>query len=355
VTFEDLMQGPCAWYGQEDSEGIAISSRIRLARNIDGYPFPARASKEQRLELREQIGELLQEDERFAEGLYLRLDELSASERMLLVERSLSSPEHGEESHEGALAVSTDTHDAVMVNEEDHLRLQVLRGGLSLKEVWEEMARLDDALEQRVNYAFSAKYGYLTCCPSNTGTGLRAGVMLHLPGLALMEEIRSVLRGLGKLGLAVRGLDGEGSDADGFLYQISNQMTLGRDEESLLADIQDVVEELVEHERNARLRLEEQRPAWLRDRVGRAVGILKNAWVLPSKEALDLLAMLRLGMGMGLLEWEHAPSVEQMMVEVRPAHLQRLAGRSLEVEERDRFRAQWMRSKLADLKKGSTL
>jgi protein arginine kinase len=242
-----------------------------------------------------------------------------------------------------------------MVNEEDHLRLQVMRSGLSLEDAWEEITDVDDALEAHLHYAFSEERGYLTCCPSNTGTGMRAGVMLHLPGLVLLEEIRPVIRGLGKMGLAVRGLGGEGSDADGFLYQISNQITLGRPEEVIIRSIREVVEELIGHERNARARLLESRPAWLRDRVARAMGILQHAWVLPSKEALDLLSMVRLGLAMELLALDRAHEVEQLMVEVRPAHLQRLAGRELVPEDRDQFRAEWVRSKLADLRKGPNL
>jgi protein arginine kinase len=170
-----------------------------------------------------------------------------------------------------------------------------------------------------------------------------------------MEEIRPVIRGLGKIGLAVRGLGGEGSDADGFLYQVSNQITLGRSEEDIIREIHDVVEELISHERNARIRLEQSKPAWLRDRVSRAMGILQNAWVLPSKEALDLLSMVRLGLATELLTLNRPHEVEQLMVEVRPAHLLRLAGKELSPEARDRFRAEWVRSKLADLQKGAKL
>ena len=242
-----------------------------------------------------------------------------------------------------------------MVNEEDHLRLQVMRPGFSLRGVWDEIAAVDDDLSEEVDFAFADDVGFLTCCPTNTGTGLRAGAMLHLPGLSLMEEIQPVVRGLGKMGLAVRGLGGEGSDADGSLYQVSNQITLGVSEDHLIDTIHEVVEELIRHEINARRRLEESKPEWLRDRVGRALGILQNSRILPSKEALDLLSMIRMGLAMDLLILDRAHGIEQLMVDARPAHLQKIAGKTLSPSERDIFRAEWVRSKLADLRKGPTL
>jgi len=355
MTPEELFSSPCAWFVDHDPGEIAISSRIRLARNLDGLPFPASATADQRAGLRDHVLELLGKERKFQDGLLLDLEKVSHPEKWLLFERGLVSRELVESEGQGGLAVSTDAQDVVMINEEDHLRLQVMRSGMSLDEAWSEICSVDDLLESHLQYAFSDQFGYLTCCPSNTGTGMRAGVMLHLPGLVLLEEIRPVIRGLGKMGLAVRGLGGEGSDADGFLYQISNQITLGRAEEKVIAEIQEVVEELILHERNARLRLEESRPDWLRDRVSRAMGVLQHARMLPSKEALDLLSMVRMGLAMELLCLDRAHEVEQLMVEVRPAHLQRVAGEELTPEVRDRFRADWVRSKLADLRKGPKL
>ncbi|MEX2607181.1 MAG: protein arginine kinase [Kiritimatiellia bacterium] len=355
MTIEELLDAPCTWFIDHDPSEIAISSRIRLARNIEGIPFPAHAEARQRESIREHTLEMLKGSTHFEGGSFFRVDELSTLQKTLLYERSLISKELAEEGEQSGLAVSPDLRDVVMVNEEDHLRLQVVRPGLSLEEIWEEISAVDDEMEEILEIAYSDRFGYLTCCPTNTGTGMRAGVMLHLPGLVLMEEIRPVLRGLGKLGLAVRGSGGEGSDADGFLYQISNQITLGRSEKSILEDIQEVVSELIQHERNARLRLEESQPAALRDRVGRAMGILKHAWILSSKEALDLLAIVRLGLSLELVEMDRAHEIEQLMVEVRPAHLQKLAVKELSAEQRDIFRAEWVRSKLAELKKGRKL
>ncbi|MGA0333474.1 MAG: ATP--guanido phosphotransferase [Kiritimatiellia bacterium] len=355
MKIEDLLDTPCSWFFDHDPSDIAISSRIRLARNLEGIPFPAHASAEQRREVRDHTLGVLRQNAHFKEGSFFEVDTFSEAQKTLLFERSLISKDLAEESEQAGLAVSRDLRDVVMINEEDHLRLQVMRSGLCLEEVWQEISAVDDDLEEAMAVAFSPEFGYLTCCPTNTGTGMRAGVMLHLPGLVLMEEIRPVVRGLGKIGLAVRGSGGEGSDADGFLYQISNQITLGRTEEEILLEIREVVDEMITHEKNARIRLEESKPAWLQDRVGRAYGVLRNARVLSSKEALDLLAMIRLGLALELLEWDESHRVEQLMVDVRPGHLQKCAGRTLTPEQRDIFRAEWVRSGLAELKKGRKL
>jgi len=355
MTLEELLDHPCAWFVDHACGEIAISSRIRLARNVAGFPFPTRASGAQKNEIRQEILQVLRETDPFDSGLLAATEDMSPFERQLLFERSLISREHAELDEGGALAVSRDEQDVVMVNEEDHLRLQVVRSGLSLHETWEEMTRLDDAIDDKIDYAFAEPYGFLTCCPSNTGTGMRAGVMLHLPGLALLEEIRPVMRGLAKMGLAVRGLGGEGSEADGFLFQISNQITLGKAEEDILDDLNSIVTELIQHEIHARARLAENRPNGLRDKIGRAAGVLQNAWELQSKEALDLLSLVRLGVAMDLLKLDTPHVIEQLMIEVRPCHLQKLAEKELNPAERDRFRAEWVRSKLADLSKGPKL
>ncbi|WFB34909.1 protein arginine kinase [Kiritimatiellota bacterium B12222] len=355
MTLDELLDTPCTWFFDHAPSEIAISSRIRLARNLQGFSFPAHASMEDRIRIRAHALDVLRKNDHFQEGFFYEMDDVTPFQKQLLYERSLISKDLAEECPQAGLAVSQDLRDVVMINEEDHLRLQVMRSGLCLEEIWEEIASVDDDLEAAMEVAFSEEFGYLTCCPTNTGTGMRAGVMLHLPGLVLMEEIRPVIKGLGKMGLAVRGLGGEGSDADGFLYQISNQITLGRSEIDLMQDIQEVVKEVIGHEQNARLRLAESKQAWLKDRVGRAFGVLQNAHVLASKEALDLLAMVRLGLALELLEWDEGHQVEQLMVDVRPAHLQKCANEKLDAEKRDIFRAEWVRSRLADLKKGRKL
>lgn len=353
---DKILGEPCAWLTEHESAEIAISSRIRLARNVSELPFPTAADESTLSSLGQELQTTLRALDRFGEGSVCSLAELDELERGQLFERSLVSSELAGHPRSGAaVAISPDQEHVVMVMEEDHLRLQVMKSGLQLEQAWKEMAELDEAVEREVPYAFDAQLGYLTSCPTNTGTGLRAGVMLQLPGLALQDEIEPVVRGLAHLGCAVRGIGGEGSDADAHLYQVSNQVTLGQTETDIIENLNKVVVELIEHEGNARLRLDRQRQAYLCDQVARAWAVLTHAWILPSKEALALLGMIRLGLAMGLLESDDSRVVERLMVDIRPAHLQVQAGKRLSPEERDRFRAGVVRSKLADLRKGDKL
>ena len=233
-----------------------------------------------------------------------------------------------------------------MVNEEDHLRMQALRPGLGLVEAWRAVDVVDSQLDAKVPLAFSPRWGYLTACPTNVGTGMRASVMLHLPGLALMEEIGPLVKGVAKIGLAVRGLWGEGTEAQGNLFQISNQVTLGDREEDIIHNLEQVVREIVSHEENARARLWRDRRVVLFDQVGRAAGILAYAHILSSREALDLLSALRLGMDMGILSGAERGRVQELLLAIQPAHLQRRAGRTLQPPERDQARAELVRETL---------
>jgi len=236
-----------------------------------------------------------------------------------------------------------------MVNEEDHLRMQVIRPGLDLGAAWSVMDTLDDAIGKEVPYAFSSRLGYLTACPSNVGTGLRASAMLHTPGLVLMDEMTPVIKGITKIGLAVRGLWGEGTEAVGHMFQISNQVTLGDKEADIIHSLEQIVLEVVEHEQNARARLMAQRDAVLLDYVGRAKGILENARVLSSKEALEWLSALRLGLDMGILSCVDRRSLDELLVTTQPAHLQKREGRKLKAKDRDQARAQRVRQVLIEV------
>ena len=230
-----------------------------------------------------------------------------------------------------------------MVNEEDHLRLQSLQPGLNLQKAWQAAEALDDALEQNLSYAFSSKLGYLTACPSNIGTGMRASVMLHLPGLVLTAEAKPVINAVSKIGLAVRGLWGEGSEAAGHMFQISNQITLGKTEGEIVDHLEQIVLEVIEHEKNARLRLLDTQQIRLHDHIGRAYGILANAALMSSGEALDLLSALRLGIDLDLLPEIKRHDIDQLFIRIHPAHLQKEAGTVLSPEERDEKRAQLIR------------
>jgi protein arginine kinase len=243
--------------------------------------------------------------------------------------------------------VRRDEHVSIMVNEEDHLRLQGLLPGLDLKAAWQMMDAVDDAIEEQVSYAFSPRLGYLTACPTNVGTGMRASVLLHVPGLVLLDEMGPIINGMSKIGLAVRGLWGEGTEATGNMFQISNQITLGEREVDIVENLEKIVAELVEHESNARLRLLEKRERMVRDHVGRAYGILSQAHLLTSKDALRLLSGLRLGVELGILNNVSRDLVDELLILSQPAHLQKKQETILDPAERDAARADLVRERLA--------
>lgn len=347
MTIEELIRRPCAWLAVGSGEGPAISSRIRLARNVKEAAFPGWAGTEECERLRQRLTPVLTQVPSLRPAVALAMADLEELDRQILFERHLISREQAEKTRGSGLVMRVDETLSAMVNEEDHLRLQGMRPGLSLRAIWQEIDRLDTEIEERVDYAFSPKLGYLTACPTNVGTGMRASVMLHLPGLVLMDEINPVVKGMGKIGLAVRGLWGEGSEAAGNMFQISNQMTLGDSEEQIVDMIEKIVLEIIEHERNARERLMERRETVVRDHVGRAYGILTNAHILTSKEALDLLSGLRLGIDLGILKTVSRRTVDELMVLTQPAHLQKLEAKTLKAKERDRYRAALVRERLA--------
>lgn len=346
MRIDELMQQPSAWLAVGSGEGPVISSRIRLARNLKDAAFPGWAGAEECERLWTRIQPALEKVPSLQPASALSMGALDELERQILFERHLISREQAEKTKGSGLVLRRDESLSVMVNEEDHLRLQGMRPGLSLRAIWEEVDRLDTEIEQRIEYAFSPKLGYLTACPTNVGTGMRASVMLHLPGLVLMNEINPVIKGMGKIGLAVRGLWGEGTEAAGNMFQISNQMTLGDTEEQIVGVIEQIVQEIIEHERNARERLLERRETVVRDHVGRAFGILSHAHILTSKEALDLLSGLRLGIDMGILSSVSRRVVDELMLLTQPGHLQKLESRTLKPKERDRYRARLVRERL---------
>ncbi len=343
MTLDDLVQRRGGWLESGPDEGPVISSRVRLARNLHDTTFPGRASDEVRNRVWSGVLDAFSQVHGGTNFLRWRMDELEALDRELLFERHLISREMAERKAGRGVLVSEDECRAVMVNEEDHLRLQSLQSGLNLQDAWEAADQLDNDLEQTLTYAFSGKLGYLTACPSNVGTALRASVMLHLPGLCLTDEIKPVINAVSKIGLAVRGLWGEGSEASGHMFQISNQMTLGRPEPEIIAHLEQIVLEVIEHENNARARLLESRKIRLQDHVGRACGILSHARMMPTGEALDLLSALRLGVDLGLTEGLLRREIDQLFIRIHPAHLQKKAGQILDPEERDIKRAQQIR------------
>ena len=275
---------------------------------------------------------------------------MPALDRQFLVERQLISRELAAVL-DGPRGVAFDAKESVsvMVNEEDHLRLQVLRSGFALDEAWSDIDRLDDALEARLAYAFHAQFGYLTACPTNVGTGMRASVMLHLPALGLTKQIDKVFRALQKINLAVRGLHGEGSRAFGDLYQISNQVTLGKSEPKILGEIREVIQTILQYERQARTALMKERRQAEQDRVARAIGTLGSATMITAEETMELLSAVRLGIHLRLIDDVPATTVNQLFIHTQAAHLQKLVGPPARRRGAERARAKYLKARLREL------
>ncbi len=337
------------WLSGEGPESdIVISTRIRLARNLDDQPFLSRTSPEQRTAIERGLAEAIRK--RFGERLeYQNLCELSPVDRLCLVEKHLISKDHASSDGDRGVAFDDQGRVSILVNEEDHLRLQVIRSGLNFDEAWEQIDRIDDALENDVAYAFSSDFGYLTACPSNVGTGVRVSVMLHLPALAMTKQIEKVFVSVQQRQHAVRGLYGEGTHPLGDFYQISNQVTLGRSEAEILGIVRDLVSQIIDYERDVRKNLIKEKSVTLADRVWRALGILKAARLIDSEETMDLLSAVRLGIHTGLIPDIETTLVNELFVLIQPGHLQKLEARKLETPERDIVRANLIRDKLASV------
>jgi protein arginine kinase len=283
--------------------------------------------------------------------LWVDLAQSTALDRQLLVERHLISRQHAAANDElpRSVGIGADETFAIMVNEEDHLRIQVLRSGMQLAEAFEQINRIDDTLEQRLDWAYSTRFGYLTACPTNVGTGIRVSVMLHLPALRLTGEIEKVRRAARDMHLAVRGLFGEGSEALGDLYQVSNQTTLGRTEQEILLDFQNtVVPQIIAYEQQARQALVRQRESQLDDKVWRAWALLTHARMLSAEEVLTLLSHLRLGVNLGRINTVDIPTINELFILMQPAHLQKLSGSEMDAPTRRRVRAQLIRKRLSE-------
>jgi protein arginine kinase len=334
--------------GSGPESDIVISSRVRLARNLAAFPFTNRASAFQKAEIESLLRDRIAKLELDPKLGYLNLPTLSNLDRQMLVERQLISREMATAEGPRGVALVPQETVSVMVNEEDHLRMQVMRSGFALDEAWQEIDRLDDQLEQRITYAFSEEFGYLTACPTNVGTGMRSSVMLHLPALEHTKQIDKVFRALQKINLAVRGLYGEGSRASGHFYQISNQVTLGKSESGILTEIHSVIPQIVNYERQARTSWLRDNGQGLQDKVSRAYGTLCSATMMTSEETMELLSYLRLGINLHLIEDLKIPTVNELFIHTQPAHLQKLVGSSLDGEERNTARARYLRTKLRD-------
>ena len=352
MGIRNILSKTSEWLGGEGPHHqIVVSSRVRLARNLRGAPFPGWAKKAERVTILDQIRPRVEGLPEMGDAYSLACQELSALEKQVLVERHLISREHAAKGLGSAVVMNRKQNLSIMVNEEDHLRMQAIRSGLQLKAAFKAINKVDTELERHLDFAFDSTLGYLTACPSNVGTGMRASAMVHLPGLVLSEQINQVIQAVNKIGLAVRGLYGEGTEALGNLFQVSNQTTLGDSEEQIIDRLQKVILQLIEHEQNARMTLLQHRPNTLLDNVGRAYGILRFAYSMNSKEALNLLSLAKLGCDLGFYPEPWRVAVDELFMETQPAHLQKGSQQKLAADERDALRAEIIRGKLADCPK----
>ncbi len=327
---------------------VVLSSRGRLARNLAGMPFLSRCSPEQLSGIAERLRRTLGKVGLPGETFYVDVEAADLLDRQLLVERHLISRQHADAEGPRGVAVAGGEAVAVMVNEEDHLRIQVLRAGLQLDSCYAELRRLDELLEGYLTFAFSSRFGYLTACPTNVGTGLRLSVMLHLPALKMTGEIEKALRAARDMHLAVRGLHGEGTEPTGDLFQVSNQVTLGKSEAQIISEFRDqIVPGIIEYERRAREALLKNRRVALQDRISRAGAVLRSARLISSEETMFLLSQLRLGLSLELVDGIGLETINELSLMVQPAHLQRLTGREMSPPERGEARAELVRKRLS--------
>ena len=347
MKLDDIIHSTGEWLkGTGPNANIVISSRIRLARNLSKVPFPNRSTKKQLAEVLTTVEHAFSEIDMFQGSMFLNLSELDNVDKQFLVERHLMSHEHAAGGEGKALIVSKEEMISVMINEEDHLRVQGLQSGFNLNEIWKIVNLLDDSLSQKLDYAFASDWGYLTACPTNTGIAMRGSVMLHLPALVMTKQINKVLAAIAKLSFASRGFYGEGTQATGNFFQISNQVSLGHSEEDIIQNINGLIRQVIEQEEQARQALLLQNRSMLEDKIYRSFGILKNAHIISSQETVELLSMVRIGIDVGMVKDVDRKAINELFIMIQPAHLQKIEGKKLSSNERDSRRATLIREKL---------
>ena len=344
MKLDTLTQSIGEWLrGTGPESDIVMSSRVRLARNVPHYPFVSRASEQDRADIERFLRERITASPAVRTLEYIDVGRLEEVDRQLLVERQLISREHADAPGARGVAIDQAEQVSLMINEEDHLRIQCMHSGLDLRGVWEQIKAVDEQVERVVPYAFHPRFGYLTACPTNVGTGIRVSVMLHLPALVITRQIEKVFRSLHKISLAVRGLYGEGSQAMGDFYQISNQTTLGKSEEELVEQVGDVVPVLIDYERRAREFLVRETEQNVHDQVSRAYGILRTAQTISAEETMQLLSRVRMGVLLGLIGDVKIADINSLLVRTQPAHLQKIRGVELDTKDRNIERARYLR------------
>ncbi len=347
MTLNDMLKQSSEWLkGTGPSADIVMSSRTRLARNIDKVPFSNWANKQQLEDILVRVAEAALAVNFLKDSLFFRLKDLSEVDRLFLVERHLMSPEHARDVEFKGLIIDPKEIVSIMINEEDHLRIQVLQSGMNLRECWRIIDEIDTALSKKLPYAYSAKWGYLTACPTNAGTGLRGSVMIHMPALVFAGQIGKILQAIAKLGLNIRGLYGEGTEATGNIFQISNQASMGMTEEEMVDNIERIVNQAISREEATRKNIILKNKEALVDRVSRAYGTLKSAHIISSTETITLISAIRLGVDLGIVKNLDRTMVNELFILTQPAHLQKLEGKMLSSGERDVKRADLIREKL---------
>jgi len=345
MQLNDLVAKTANWM-KNSKNGVVLSSRIRLARNLENFPFPHRAGEKQLLEIAGKIRPFLKGNLALKNALVVEMDKIGSLDRDFLIERHLISPQYKTGSGR-FLVIGEGETVSIMVNEEDHLRIQVLESGLQLRDCWLLMNKLDDELNESIGFAFSEDFGYLTACPTNVGTGMRASVMVHLPALSITREIHKVLPALTKLGIVERGVYGEGSESKGNIFQVSNGATLGKQEEEIVNQMESLVKQLINYEKKAQKNLIFRQKDAFENDIWRAYGILHNSRLLSSQESTSLLSTLRLGTDLNIINLKRE-TINELSILTLPAHIQKIIGKSLSPQERDRARAKLIRDRLKE-------
>lgn len=347
MKLNDLINQKSEWLrGTGPNSDIVISSRIRLARNLEKLSFSHWADEKEQEDVLNKVESAISESNYLKGSLFLKMRDLSNIDKQFLVERHLISREHATGADHKGVVISDKEIVSIMINEEDHLRIQVVQSGFNLVEARTITDRIESELESHINFAFSSNCGYLTACPTNVGTGMRASVMLHLPALVITNQISKVLQAIAKLSLTTRGLFGEGTEARGNFFQISNQISLGRLEVEIIDNIERVIKQVMEYEQSARNNLLTHNKDLIEDRIWRAYGILKGVRIISSNETIDLLSSVRLGVDIGLLKDIDRGMVNELFILTQPAHLQKIEGKALTADKRDIKRAELIRKKL---------
>lgn len=348
MSIEKFIRNAVTGWMTADGENsdIVMATRVRLARNLKGYLFPIASTEDDALAVDKMVVGALLDGEYGDIYSYLKMSELSQLDREVLVEKHLISPQLANPERSGAVMLSEDETVSIMVNEEDHVRIQCIYPGLQLMEAYQQADAVDDILEKELPYAFDEEFGYLTSCPSNTGTGMRASVMMHLPALTMTKQIDQIIPAISRLGIVVRGSYGEGSKALGNIYQVSNQVTLGKTEQEILEELENITSRLIAHERKSRKALLEKSKTALEDRLFRSLGTLVYARLLQTGEAARCLSDVRLGIDLGLIGDVDVSIMNELMVFMQPGFLQQYANTELTQEERDIFRAKLFRERL---------